>query len=90
MSYCLMHDRIKMTLADKSGVDLTLLVGKGGDRASSIQNLRHVRQNPDLGRAQMASLLRAARRARENQEKTIGDQWTRLMSDMAARPANEL
>ena len=90
MNYCVMHDRIKMTLGDKTGGDLTLLVGQGGNDVSSLQQIRHVRQNPDLGRAQMASLLRAARRVRETQEKTAGDQWSRLMSDMAARPANEL
>lgn len=82
------HDRVKVTLGSSEN-DMFAMVGHRTPKvASPLRNLRHVRQNPDLGRAQLASLLRASRRATENDLPTLKG-WEGLMANLQGHGAND-
>lgn len=51
-----------------------------------IHNFRHVMQKPDLSRAQLASMLRAAERRRK--KRGNDDLWADTMASMIAKGAN--
>ena len=51
-----------------------------------IRNFRHVMQKPDLSRAQLASMLRAAERRRKRRDND--DMWADTMAAMITRGAN--
>lgn len=83
------HNRVKVTLEAKDH-DLFACIGDTTNNAASpLRNLRHVRQNPDLGRAQLASLLRASRRVSEQEPIATAKGWNTLISNMANNSAND-
>lgn len=89
MSACVHHNRVKVTLQAK-GHDLFACIGDVHTNAASpLRNLRHVRQNPDLGRAQLASLLRASRRVSEQEPIATAKGWSSLVANMAHNSAND-
>jgi hypothetical protein len=52
-----------------------------------IHSFRHIMQKPDLSRAQLASMLRAAERNRKRDDKT-SDSWAKTMAAVIANGAN--
>ena len=82
------HDKMKITMG-QSEHDVFALIGKRETSvANPLRSLRHVRQNPDLGRAQLASLLRASRRNTDSQDATPKS-WATLMGGMQSHRAND-
>ncbi len=51
-----------------------------------IRNFRHVMQKPDLSRAQLASMLRAAERRKKRRDND--DMWADTMATVIAKGAN--
>ena len=51
-----------------------------------INSFRHVMQNPDLSRAQLASMLRAAERRKKRRDND--DNWADFMSHVIANGSN--
>jgi len=51
-----------------------------------IKGFRHVLQKPDLSRAQLASMLRAAERRRRHRDND--DHWASTMANVIAHSAN--
>ena len=52
-----------------------------------ISGFRHVMQKPDLSRAQLASMLRAAERRRKRQEKT-SERWADTIAAIISKKSN--
>ena len=82
-------------LLEESDMAFTITMETGGanntdfaDYTSNnfIKGFRHVLQKPDLSRAQLASMLRAAERRRKHRDND--DQWSKTMASMISNGAN--
>ena len=82
------HDRMKITLGHSEHDVFAMIGTRDASGANPLRSLRHVRQNPDLGRAQLASLLRASRRNSEARDATPKN-WAILMGGMQSHRAND-
>ena len=52
-----------------------------------INSFRHIMQKPDLSRAQLASMLRAAERNRKRDDQ-MADSWSKTMASVMRNTAN--
>ena len=82
------HDRMKLTLENSEHDVFAMIGSRESSAANPLRNLRHVRQNPDLGRAQLASLLRASRRDTQTQAPNPKN-WQTLFGGMQSHRAND-